>query len=109
MSSKAHFSPELFEFLKQLKRNNKREWFLRNKPRYDSIIKESCIHFISDMAEPMHQISEHISVDPRSSMFRIYRDIRFSADKKPYKTHAALQFNHRGHGKNVHAPGFYLH
>jgi uncharacterized protein (TIGR02453 family) len=109
MSSKAHFSPEVFDFLKQLKRNNKREWFLRNKPRYDSIIKEPCIQFISDLAEPMHQISEHIAVDARSSMFRIYRDIRFSADKKPYKTHVGLQFHIHRDAKNIHSPSFYLH
>lgn len=105
----AYFSPEVFVFLKQLKRNNKREWFLRNKERYEQVIKEPCIRFISDLASDMEAISTHLACDPRSSMFRIYRDIRFSADKKPYKTHVGLQFSHRGNGKDVHAPGYYLH
>jgi uncharacterized protein (TIGR02453 family) len=105
----SYFSPDLFEFLVKLKRNNRREWFQKNKATYELLIKEPSIRFISDFAQHLHEISPHLVADPRNSMFRIYRDIRFSADKKPYKTHVALQFNHRGNGKNVHAPGYYLH
>ena len=59
----------------------------------------------------LKKISPHFIADPRpvgGSIFRIYRDIRFSKDKQPYKTHAAAQFRHEA-GKDVHAPGFYLH
>ena len=105
----SYFSSDLFEFLAKLKRNNRREWFQKRKPQYEQVIKEPCIRFISEFAQHLHEINPHLVADPRSSMFRIYRDIRFSADKKPYKTHVGLQFNHRGGGKNVHAPGYYLH
>ncbi len=63
------------------------------------------------MAPRLAEISEHLVADPRrsgGSMFRIYRDTRFSKDKTPYKTHAAVQFRHI-RGKDVHAPGFYFH
>ena len=105
----SYFSADLFDFLIKLKRNNRREWFQKNKATYESLIKEPCIRFISDFAQHLNEISPQLVADPRSSMFRIYRDIRFSPDKKPYKTHVGLQFNHRGNGKNVHAPGFYFH
>jgi len=109
MSSQSYFTPELFDFLVKLKRNNRREWFLKNKARYEAIIKEPSIRFVCEAAEPLHSISPQLRSDPKSSMFRIYRDIRFSSDKRPYKTHVGLQFSHGGGGKDVHAPGYYLH
>mgnify|MGYP001813837700 CR=1 FL=1 len=111
MARKKHFSRELFDFLSELKHNNTREWFQENKERYEAAVKEPLLVFISDFAEPLHSISPHFVADPRpsgGSMFRIYRDVRFSKDKSPYKTHAAAQFRHRA-GKDAHAPGFYLH
>lgn len=105
------FSPELFEFLAELKENNTREWFQENKERYTAEVQEPLRSFISAFAAPLHAISPHFVADPRptgGSMFRIYRDVRFSKDKSPYKTHAAAQFRHES-GKDAHAPGFYLH
>jgi uncharacterized protein (TIGR02453 family) len=67
--------------------------------------------FIGAMAPQLSKISKNFVADPRpngGSMFRIYRDIRFSKDKRPYKEHAACHFRHAG-GKDVHAPGFYMH
>jgi uncharacterized protein (TIGR02453 family) len=106
-----HFQPELFSFLVELKENNTKEWFQTNKDRYRSDVQEPLIGFISAFAEPLHAISSNFVADPRpsgGSMFRIYRDVRFSRDKSPYKVHAAAQFRHR-EGRDVHAPGFYLH
>ncbi len=106
-----HFQPELFAFLAELKENNSREWFQANKDRYRSEVQEPMIGFISAFAEPLREISSNFVADPRpsgGSMFRIYRDVRFSRDKSPYKVHAAAQFRHR-EGRDVHAPGFYLH
>lgn len=111
MARKRHFSPDLFEFLEELKDNNSREWFQENKDRYVAEVQTPLLSFISDFKRPLKAISPHFVADPRpsgGSMFRIYRDVRFSKDKKPYKTHAAAQFRHRG-GKDAHAPGFYLH
>ena len=105
----AHFSPDLFLFLSQLKKNNRRPWFLKNKSRYEVSIKEPCVRFVTDFAVPLQSISAHIASDPRTSMFRIYRDIRFSHDKKPYKTHVGLRFPVRRGKEDVHVPGYYLH
>jgi uncharacterized protein (TIGR02453 family) len=106
----AYFSPELFRFLARLKRNNNREWFLAHKPEYDSCAHQAAIQFITDFAAPLYRITPYLVADPRSSrgsLFRIYRDTRFSSDKRPYKTNIAMRFSHRG--KDVHSPGFYLH
>jgi uncharacterized protein (TIGR02453 family) len=106
----AYFTPELFHFLTRLKRNNKREWFQAHKDEYESVARQPAVQFISDFAAPLYKISPYLVADPRStrgSLFRIYRDTRFSHDKKPYKTHIAMRFSHRG--KDVHSPGFYLH
>jgi uncharacterized protein (TIGR02453 family) len=111
MPGKRHFNREFFGFLKELKKNNTREWFQANKERYRSEVQEPLLHFISDFADPLHDISSEFLADPRpsgGSMFRIYRDVRFSKNKSPYKTHAAAQFRHRA-GRDAHAPGFYLH
>ena len=106
-----HFQPGIFAFLAELKENNSREWFQANKDRFRKDVQEPLLAFISAFAEPLHSISPHFVADPRpsgGSMFRIYRDVRFSRDKSPYKVHAAAQFRHR-EGRDVHAPGFYLH
>lgn len=106
-----HFKPQLFTFLSELKNNNTREWFQANKDRYKTEVQEPLREFIAEFSGPLGQISSHFVADPRpvgGSMFRIYRDVRFSRDKSPYKTHAAAQFRHR-EGRDVHAPGFYLH
>jgi uncharacterized protein (TIGR02453 family) len=67
--------------------------------------------FIEAMAPELKRISKHFTADPRpngGSMFRIYRDVRFSKDKRPYKEHAACHFRHVT-AKDAHAPGFYMH
>ncbi|MCY4101991.1 MAG: DUF2461 domain-containing protein [bacterium] len=107
----SHFTPELFEFLLELRANNDRDWFGENKARYERHVKEPLLAFIEDFEPYLHSISEHFVADARAnggSMFRIYRDVRFSKDKSPYKTQAAAHFRHEV-GKSVHAPGFYLH
>ena len=109
--SQPHFRPALFHFLKELKKNNNREWFQANKHRYDREVREAAQQFISDFGPYLRKISPHFNADPRpsgGSLFRIYRDIRFSKDKSPYKTHTGIQFRHK-QARDVHAPGFYLH
>lgn len=106
-----HFGPALFRFLENLRANNEKAWFAANKDRYESAVKAPMLRFISDFAKPLHRISTQFDADPRpvgGSMFRIYRDTRFSRDKSPYKTAASAHFRHRAYG-DVHAPGFYLH
>ena len=106
----AYFTPELFRFLTRLKRNNDRDWFLAHKGEYETHVQQPALRFITDFAVPLYEISPHLVADARPtrrSLFRIYRDTRFSPDKRPYKTHLAMRFSHRG--KDVHSPGFYLH
>ena len=112
MANNGHFSPELFKFLKELRSNNNRDWFAANKQRYESVVRDPFLRFIADFGPRLHGISSSFVADPRpsgGSLFRIYRDIRFSEDKSPYKTHIAAQFRHVDAGKDVHTPGFYLH
>lgn len=111
MKRKPHFKQELFHFLAELKSNNRREWFDEQRARYEREVREPLIAFIVDFAPRLKQISAKFIADPRpigGSMFRIYRDVRFSPDKRPYKTHAAARFPHVM-SRDVHAPGFYLH
>ncbi|MDR3682491.1 MAG: DUF2461 domain-containing protein [Geothrix sp.] len=105
--------PGLFRFLKDLKANNNREWFTENKARYETEARDAMLRFIGEFSVPLSVISRHFVADPRpsgGSMFRIYRDTRFSKDKSPYKTHLAAHFPHRTvTAGGVHGPGFYLH
>lgn len=105
-----YFDKNLFTFLTELKDHNSREWFTANKHRYEQDVKEPLMNFISDAGPALHAISRHLVADPRpvgGSMFRIYRDVRFSKDKSPYKTQASAHFQLGG--KGVHGPGYYLH
>lgn len=106
----AYFTPELFRFLARLRRNNNRDWFLAHKDEFETHVRQPALRFITDFAGPLYAITPYLVADARpsrGSMFRIYRDTRFSGDKRPYKTHVAMRFSHRG--KDVHSPGFYLH
>ncbi len=111
MMAQTYITPELFTFFRELKQNNNREWFEAHKSRYEKQVREPLLRFISDFGLRLAEISPHYVADARKSggsLFRINRDIRFSKDKLPYKTHAGVQFRHES-GKDAHAPGFYLH
>jgi uncharacterized protein (TIGR02453 family) len=106
-----HFAPELFGFFKQLRRNNNRDWFQANKARYEEVVRDPALAFIADFAPRLKKISTQVRADARpsgGSLFRLHRDVRFSPDKSPYKTHTGIQFRHK-EAKDVHAPGYYLH
>ena len=105
------FRPALFRFLRELAQNNSRDWFNANKQRYEDDVRGPAMEFIAACAPGFAKISPHVRVDPRpsgGSLFRIHRDVRFSKDKSPYKTHTGIHFRHEA-SKNAHAPGFYLH
>ncbi len=111
MAGTGHFTRKTFGFLKDLADNNNREWFQENRDRYDDDLRGPALQFVADFAPNLKKISPHFRADPRpsgGSMFRIYRDTRFSKDKSPYKTYTGLQFRH-DRGKDAHCPGFYLH
>jgi uncharacterized protein (TIGR02453 family) len=105
------FGTELFSFLADLKANNNREWFAANKQRYEEQLLEPALAFIDAFAPRLEKISPHFRADARpsgGSLFRIYRDTRFSKDKTPYKTNVGIHFRHE-RAKDAHAPGYYLH
>ena len=105
------FTTELFRFLAELTVNNDRDWFKANKSRYEEHVREPALAFIRAMGPRLDAISPHyVASDKRSggSLMRVYRDTRFGKDKSPYKTNVGIQFRHDA-GKDVHAPGFYLH
>src|SRR5205085_9961627 len=102
--SPSNFTSDLFQFLTELEANNNRGWFTANKPRYEAVCREPMLRFIADFEPKLHAISPHFVADPRpsgGSMFRIYRDTRFSADKSPYKTNIAAHFPHVDSGKGI--------
>ena len=109
--AEGYFSKDLFKFLADLERNNNREWFNANKQRYEALIKEPFLDFISDAGPQLKKVSPHVVADPRpvgGSLFRIHRDVRFSKNKSPYKTNVGAHFRHSA-GKEAAAPSFYLH
>ena len=109
--SNLYLKPELFLFLRELKQNNTREWFNDNKKRYEEHLKDPLLEMIADFSPLLADISPHFRAIPKvtgGSLFRIYRDVRFSKNKDPYKTHAGVHFRHE-QAKDVHSPGYYLH
>jgi uncharacterized protein (TIGR02453 family) len=106
-----YFTPATSAFLTQLARHNDRTWFKANQARYEETVRQPALRFILAVAPRLRRVSEHLVADPRpvgGSLFRIQRDVRFGADKRPYKTHLGIHFRHDA-GKDVHAPGIYLH
>jgi uncharacterized protein (TIGR02453 family) len=95
-----------FDFLKKLSRNNNREWFEKNKPRYLEI-KTEFEGFVTDLLHEMISFDESVAgLDPKKLVFRIYRDVRFSKDKTPYKTNISAGISSAGKGTGI--PGYYF-
>lgn len=106
-----HFEPSLLAFLKDLQKNNSRDWFNDHKQDYEDKVRTPALAFIEQMDQWIRLISPHYEASAKKvggSLMRVYRDVRFSKDKSPYKTNLGIQFRHEV-GKDVHAPGFYLH
>ncbi|HEX6733725.1 MAG TPA: DUF2461 domain-containing protein [Azonexus sp.] len=105
------FTRMTFSFLDELTDHNTREWFAANQARYETEVREPALRFIAAMAPELATFAPHFRADARrlgGSLMRVQRDTRFSRDKTPYKTNVGIQFRHE-QGKDVHAPGFYLH
>lgn len=108
---KSHFDAATFRFLERLARNNERDWFNAHKAEFEHAVQGPLLQFIADFASPLEKISGHYRADPKKvggSAFRIYRDVRFSKNKTPYKTWAAARFRHEAAPAHP-APSFYLH
>lgn len=84
------------EFFKSLERNNRREWFQPRKQIYDEQVKAPMAELIRALTAEMMRFAPDYVTEPEKAIYRIYRDTRFSADKRPLKTHAAASFPTRG-------------
>lgn len=118
------FQPEAIQFLVDLAENNDRSWFQPRKSEYERLLKEPLEAMILALAERFEARGIPLRADPAKSPFRIYRDVRFSKDKSPYKTHLGASFpwigegpldrpgddgGPRSHTANVHSTGGYFH
>ncbi|MCC9599319.1 DUF2461 domain-containing protein [Stieleria sp. JC731] len=102
---------KLFKFLRDLQKNNDRDWFAENKHRYEKDVRDPAVELIAKLERPLAKTAPMLLVQPKAhngSLLRIYRDTRFSKDKLPYKTNVGISFRHQA-GKDIHAPGVYIH
>jgi uncharacterized protein (TIGR02453 family) len=111
MAQDGYFRSDSLRFLEELRQHNDRDWFQKNKQRYELMVRDPFLRLIADLGPALAKINPNLVADPRpfgGSMMRIYRDTRFSHDKSPYKTFVAAHFWH-AKGKEGAAPGYYLH
>ena len=101
------FTPRTLSFLRALKRNNDREWFRARKDEYERHVRQPMIALLEQLAGDLRSFAPDLVCDPKTSLFRIYRDTRFSGDKSPLKTHVAARFPMRGLGRGTGA-GLYF-
>jgi len=115
MPSTSCFTAASLRFLRGLARNNRRDWFEAHRRDYESAILSPMRDFVEEMDVRLAGLAPEMVGEPKRSMFRIYRDVRFSKDKSPYKTHAACWFFHRdashrvGQESHGGGAGFYFH
>lgn len=102
------FSPEAVAFLRNLKRNNRRDWFQPRKEKYEQLIKMPMLELVGNLNAAFARFGPSYVTDPQKAVFRIYRDTRFSHDKTPYKTHVAAIFP-RNSAERMRGACFYFH
>jgi uncharacterized protein (TIGR02453 family) len=95
------FRPQALGFLRRLKRNNRKGWFERNRGVYETEVRDPMRALVEEMDVRLARLAPELTGDPKHSIFRIHRDVRFSADKSPYKTNAACQFYHQDAGRGA--------
>jgi len=104
------FPQSTIKFLTALSKNNNKEWFEKNRMRYDFELLQPAMQFVIDLGEKLLDLSPNINAIPKidKSIFRLYRDVRFSKNKTPFKTNLGLYF-WEGRGKKMECSGFYFH
>src|SRR5258706_1367563 len=107
-SAAPRFTDATLKFLRALKRNNRREWFNAHRDDYEAHVRTPMAAIIAQLAIDFREIAPELVANPKTSMYRIYRDTRFSENKTPYKTHVAASFPPRGLPKHEGA-GVYFH
>jgi uncharacterized protein (TIGR02453 family) len=103
-----NFPAETLRFLRALKRNNRREWFNAHRDDYESYVRQPMTAIVERLAVDLRAFAPELVASPKVSIYRIYRDTRFSENKTPYKTHVAASFPTRGLAKHEGA-GVYFH
>ena len=103
----SYFNQDFIDFFKELSKNNNREWFNKNKQRYELSVKKPFEEFVEEMIHRISDEEDDIRITPKEAIFRIYRDVRFSKDKEPYKTHASAVISPKGR-KDFSVPGWYI-
>ena len=104
-------SPKLFKFLRELSRNNERDWFQENKSRYEQDVRDPAVELVAQLEKPLAKVAPMLQAIPKrhgGSVMRIYKDTRFSKDKTPYKTNVGISLRHEANS-DIHAPGVYIH
>lgn len=114
MPRSAAVPPGALAFLRQLARHNERAWFEANRARYEALVRDPLRALVEEMDVRLAAFAPEVTGDPRRSVFRIHRDVRFSRDKSPYKTNAGCWFYHRDAGRGASGEGsvgagFYVH
>jgi uncharacterized protein (TIGR02453 family) len=115
ITGRGGFRPAALQFLRDLQRHNEKAWFEANRDVYEREVREPMRRLVEAVDARLASIAPEIIGDPKRSMFRIHRDVRFSRDKSPYKTSAAAWFYHRDAGRKVGTvgegggAGFYFH
>lgn len=110
MKNEITFPQSTIKFLTTLSKNNNKEWFEKNRDRYNLELLQPAIQTVIDVGEELLKLSPNILAIPKidKSIFRLHRDVRFSKDKSPYKTNLGLYF-WEGKGKKMECPGLYFH
>ncbi|MFN0037722.1 MAG: DUF2461 domain-containing protein [Saprospiraceae bacterium] len=99
---------DFLQFLYDLSQNNNRDWFEKNKKRYEASVKKPFEGLVGEVIERLRAFEPGFQIQPKDCIHRIYRDTRFSADKTPYKTHVSAVFTQKGR-QTMEQPGYYLH
>ncbi|MFM1932039.1 MAG: hypothetical protein RL226_1342, partial [Bacteroidota bacterium] len=102
-----YFTPDFIAFFSELKENNHRDWFTDNKKRYEKSVKDPFSQFVGALIAEMNKSGAAIGLQPKDAIFRINRDVRFSKNKEPYKTHTSAVLSAGGR-KEKELPGFYV-
>jgi uncharacterized protein (TIGR02453 family) len=103
-----YFHPDALKFLRNLARHNDREWFTPRKAEFEALLREPMLAIVRRITDAMLEFAPNHVRPAEKSLFRIYRDTRFSNDKRPYKTHVAAWWSHQGLEKTSGA-GYYFH
>ena len=106
-SMPAHFTPETMKFLRGVKRHNEREWFNARKHIYERELKAPMLALVDEITAAMAEFAPEHMRPANKIMMRIYRDTRFSHDKRPYKTHLAAWWSRCGMEKTS-GGGYYV-